>query len=128
MSAAFCLLAWLTGGPPICMGTCHPLFFAHVVVITHTHMYTCTQTPTHPVDVGIERFELVVRSDNRHRGNWNVFMCMTSFWQGTRFQLIYVDIRSFMRFQFLVVVTGVPGESPQKGLHERACVYLYITA
>ena len=51
-------------------------------------------------------------------------MCMTSFWQGTRFQLIYVDIRSFMRFQFLVVVTGVPGESPQKGLHERA----YITA
>ena len=36
-------------GPPICIGSCHPLFFVHVVVIAHMHMHmhTCTHVHTH---------------------------------------------------------------------------------
>ena len=47
MRAAFWPLGWIMGGPLICIGSCHPLFFYMYVHVTHTHTHIRARTHTH---------------------------------------------------------------------------------
>ena len=50
MRAAFWPLGWVMGGPLICIGSCHPLFFVHVRTChtcTHTYVHAHTHTRAH---------------------------------------------------------------------------------
>ena len=124
------------GGPPICIGSFHPLFFVHVVVIAHTHMHmhTCTHVHTHWVihtptphlllHVCTDLFQLSLPATCT--GNQNAYnrVCLDDV-----ISLIYAALHDSSSQWWSLVWTANSKRSTWACIHlsEHAYIYLHIT-
>ena len=104
------------GGPSICIGFFHPLFFVHVVVIAHTymHMHMHTHVHTHWV---IHTPTLACK--------YRPFSVGFPYRQPAPVTGM-IDIRSFTRFQFPVVVTGMDNQLEKVYMSMHTSTYTWL--